>query len=127
MFTIRSPFFRAKITQTFSPPLLHPRSRGGSWCACSSLCDLSPNQTRYGQYLAPVSIVSAHRLKDVKLPLVSAEPHGIQSRSTPTRLLRLARPEWRTLVGGTFFLVLASGANLLFPQAIRIILDGAIQ
>ncbi len=43
-----------------------------------------------------------------------------------SRLLRLARPEWRTLALGTVFLALGSGMSLAFPQAIRIIIDGAL-
>ncbi|MEZ4314206.1 MAG: ABC transporter transmembrane domain-containing protein [Polyangiaceae bacterium] len=41
------------------------------------------------------------------------------------RVLRLARPELRNLVLGTAFLALGSGASLLFPQAIRYIVDRA--
>lgn len=41
------------------------------------------------------------------------------------RILRLARPEVRSLVAGTFFLALGSAASLAFPQAIRFIVDQA--
>ncbi|MGA9523739.1 MAG: ABC transporter transmembrane domain-containing protein [Myxococcaceae bacterium] len=47
-------------------------------------------------------------------------------RESLGRLLRLARPEWRTLALGTVFLALGSGMSLAFPQAIRIIIDGAL-
>jgi ABC transporter fused permease/ATP-binding protein len=42
------------------------------------------------------------------------------------RLLRLARPHWRALAVGTVFLFLGSSMGLLFPQAIRFIIDGAL-
>ena len=42
------------------------------------------------------------------------------------RLFRLARPEARVLALGTVFLLLASAMGLLYPQAIRVILDRAL-
>src|SRR5258708_24547623 len=42
------------------------------------------------------------------------------------RLLQLARPEWRTLAAGTAFLALASAMGLLYPQGIRLIIDGVL-
>ena len=42
------------------------------------------------------------------------------------RLMQLAKPEWRRLVLGTVFLALGSGMTLLFPQAMRVIVDGAL-
>jgi len=53
-------------------------------------------------------------------------------RSTPSsklglgRLLRLARPEAKTLCIATVFLFLGGAASLLFPQAVRILVDGAL-
>ncbi len=47
-------------------------------------------------------------------------------RESLGRLLRLAKPERRTLALGTVFLALGSGMSLAFPQAIRIIIDGAL-
>src|SRR4051812_2606742 len=41
------------------------------------------------------------------------------------RILRLARPELSNLLLGTLFLAVSSGAGLLFPQAIRYIVDRA--
>lgn len=41
-------------------------------------------------------------------------------------MLGLARPERASLVAGTVFLVLASGAGLVYPQAIRWLLDEAL-
>jgi ATP-binding cassette subfamily B protein len=49
-----------------------------------------------------------------------------RSRSSLARLLRLAKPEWRTLALGVVFLALGSGMSLIFPQAIRVIIDGAL-
>lgn len=42
------------------------------------------------------------------------------------RLLVLARPEVSRLIAGTVFLALGSGMGLLYPQAIRVIIDGAM-
>ena len=42
------------------------------------------------------------------------------------RVLKLARPELRNLVLGTLFLALGSVMGLLFPQAIRMIVDDAL-
>ncbi|MBX5481715.1 MAG: ATP-binding cassette domain-containing protein [Myxococcaceae bacterium] len=42
------------------------------------------------------------------------------------RLVSLAKPEWKRLLWGTVFLFLGSGMGLVFPQAIREIVDGAL-
>ena len=42
------------------------------------------------------------------------------------RLLILARPEWKVLVAGSIFLIIGSGMGLLYPQAIRVIIDEAL-
>ena len=42
------------------------------------------------------------------------------------RLLALAAPEWRRLAVATVFLLLGSAMALLYPQAIRLIIDGAM-
>lgn len=43
------------------------------------------------------------------------------------RLLSLARPEVRTLALGTVFLLIGSSMGLLYPQAIRVIIDSALE
>ncbi|MHB8879718.1 MAG: ABC transporter ATP-binding protein [Myxococcaceae bacterium] len=48
------------------------------------------------------------------------------SRATLGRLLRLARPEWRRLLAGTVFLIIGSSTSLLYPQAMRYIIDVAL-
>ena len=49
------------------------------------------------------------------------------SRGVPyRRLLALARPEWRRILVGTIFLLLASAMSLAYPQAVRMIVDGAL-
>ncbi|NNC05786.1 ATP-binding cassette domain-containing protein [Corallococcus exiguus] len=48
------------------------------------------------------------------------------SSVTPRRILSLARPEARRLSAGVFFLFIGSGLSLLFPQAIRLIIDEAL-
>ncbi|MDC0713425.1 ABC transporter transmembrane domain-containing protein [Stigmatella sp. ncwal1] len=50
----------------------------------------------------------------------------LPSRVTLRRLLGLARPETRTLLAGTFFLAIGSGMSLLYPQAMRFIIDEAL-
>jgi len=47
-------------------------------------------------------------------------------RAVTRRLLGLARGEWRRLLAGTVFLVLGSGASLLYPQGVRFIIDDAL-
>jgi ATP-binding cassette subfamily B protein len=46
--------------------------------------------------------------------------------STLRRLLQLARPEWRLLVAGMLFLTVGSAMGLLYPQGLRIIIDGVL-
>ncbi len=40
--------------------------------------------------------------------------------------MELARPQWRRLLLGTVFLILGSGAGLVFPQGVRSVIDGAL-
>ena len=42
------------------------------------------------------------------------------------RLLTLARSQWRRLAIGTVFLAVGSAASLIYPQAIRLLLDDAL-
>src|SRR5437763_13861908 len=46
--------------------------------------------------------------------------------ATLRRLVLLARPEWRLLGAGLFFLALGSAMGLLYPQGIRVIVDGVL-
>lgn len=50
----------------------------------------------------------------------------LPSRLTLRRLVSLARPEARALLAGTFFLAVGSGMGLLYPQAMRLIIDEAL-
>lgn len=50
-----------------------------------------------------------------------------RSGELPRQLWRLIRPERRRLVAATAFLVLGSAMGLVYPQAIRVILDVALQ
>jgi ABC transporter fused permease/ATP-binding protein len=50
----------------------------------------------------------------------------LPSRLTLRRLASLARPEARALLAGTFFLAVGSGMSLLYPQAMRLIIDEAL-
>ena len=49
-----------------------------------------------------------------------------RSAASTRRLLLLARAEWKRLAAGTVFLAIGSGASLLYPQAIRFLLDEAL-
>jgi ABC transporter fused permease/ATP-binding protein len=55
---------------------------------------------------------------------VSTHPPG--RGPTLRRIVALARPELTLLVAGTLCLALGSAAGLLYPQAIRIVIDGAL-
>ncbi len=46
--------------------------------------------------------------------------------ATLRRLLQLARPEWRLLAGGMAFLAVGSAMGLLYPQGLRVIIDGVL-
>ena len=50
----------------------------------------------------------------------------VPSTASFRRILALARPEIGSLLLGSLFLAVGSGMGLLFPQAIRIIVDGAL-
>ncbi len=50
----------------------------------------------------------------------------MQRSASFRRLLQLARPEWKTLATGTGFLALGSAMALLYPQGIRLIIDGVL-
>jgi len=61
---------------------------------------------------------------------VPPDPRGADRPAPPrrlplSRLFRLARPEWPALAAGTVFLAVGSAAALLYPQAMRLVLDGA--
>src|SRR5437867_11883027 len=62
-------------------------------------------------------------LPPVSLP--KSEPRVRPSRATVTRLIALGRPEAKRIMLGTFFLIIGAGASLLYPQGIRVVLDGA--
>ena len=49
-----------------------------------------------------------------------------RERASIGRILRLARPEWRGLALGTFFLAISSAAGLVYPRGIQYLLDGAL-
>ena len=46
--------------------------------------------------------------------------------ATFRRLLQLARPEWRSIALGVAFLALGSAMSLLYPQGLRVIIDGVL-
>ncbi len=41
-------------------------------------------------------------------------------------MLSLAKPEWKRLSTGTFFLIVGSAASLVFPQGVRLVIDQAL-
>ncbi|HEY2370824.1 MAG TPA: ABC transporter transmembrane domain-containing protein [Polyangiaceae bacterium] len=49
-----------------------------------------------------------------------------RARALFGRMIALAKPEWRSLALGLVCLAIASSANLVFPQAIRVLVDGAL-
>jgi ABC transporter fused permease/ATP-binding protein len=53
-------------------------------------------------------------------------PDREKTKVTFRRIIALARPERRLIVIGTIFLILGSGAGLVFPQGIRSVIDGAL-
>jgi ABC transporter fused permease/ATP-binding protein len=48
------------------------------------------------------------------------------SRATIARLVALGRPEARRIALGTLFLIIGAGASLIYPQGIRVVIDGAM-
>ncbi|ATB40434.1 Lipid A export ATP-binding/permease MsbA [Cystobacter fuscus] len=50
----------------------------------------------------------------------------VSSSGVVRRLLALVQPEWRTLCVALFFLLLGSGLSLVYPQAVRFIIDEAL-
>ena len=64
------------------------------------------------------------RLSD-PLPPDAPRVPAARARKLLVRMFALAKPEWRPLAIGLACLAIASGANLLFPQAIRVLVDGA--
>jgi ABC transporter fused permease/ATP-binding protein len=68
---------------------------------------------------------------DPVLPALPTRPppppvFKLPSRVSIGRLIALARPEWPRLALGTLFLLIGSGAGLLYPQGIKIVIDGAL-
>ncbi|RKH46721.1 ATP-binding cassette domain-containing protein [Corallococcus sp. AB049A] len=59
-------------------------------------------------------------------PSVSAPTSRQASGVTARRLLALARPELGTLLVATVFLFISSGASLVYPQGVRILIDEAL-
>jgi ATP-binding cassette subfamily B protein len=63
---------------------------------------------------------------DQPLPPDAPRIPATRAKQLLGRMLLLAKPEWRGLSLGLVCLVVASGANLAFPQAIRVLVDGAL-
>lgn len=53
-------------------------------------------------------------------------PAKEESHASIGRVLSLAKPEWRDLSMGFFFLVISSAAGLVFPRGIQELLDGVL-
>src|SRR5262249_22320034 len=49
-----------------------------------------------------------------------------RARRLLARMMLLAKPEWRGLAIGIACLAIASASNLVFPQAIKMLVDGAL-
>ena len=65
-----------------------------------------------------MSAAATSRFENPDIPL--------SDRSYFRRLMALAKPETKTLIAGTVFLLIGSGMGLLYPQAIRVIIDEAL-
>jgi ATP-binding cassette subfamily B protein len=50
----------------------------------------------------------------------------VSFRDVVPRMLTLAREEWPALAGGTLFLVVGSAMGLAYPQAVRVMVDSAL-
>ncbi|WP_375756593.1 ABC transporter ATP-binding protein [Corallococcus exercitus] len=59
-------------------------------------------------------------------PSVTAPTSRRASGVTARRLLALARPEVGTLLSATVFLLISSGASLVYPQGVRVLIDEAL-
>mgnify|MGYP000844151153 CR=1 FL=1 len=60
-------------------------------------------------------------------PIDATAPERTRDRRASfSKLLALAREEWRSLAAGTFFLVVGSVAGLLYPRGMQHIIDGAL-
>jgi ABC transporter fused permease/ATP-binding protein len=59
-------------------------------------------------------------------PMPTDTAKASRPRQVFRRLLALSRPEWRPLGLGIVFLVIGSAMSLVFPQAIRLLIDGAL-
>jgi ABC transporter fused permease/ATP-binding protein len=57
----------------------------------------------------------------------SSKKYGPNQPSPLRRIFRLAIPEWKSLAVGTVFLVIGGAMGLSYPQAIRVIIDGAMK
>ena len=55
-----------------------------------------------------------------KAAAAASEP---EPRLPIRRLFALARPEWRRLLGGTVFLLVAAASGLVYPQVLRLVVD----
>lgn len=70
--------------------------------------------------------MNTHKKRMTKPNSITVD-RSAQSGFDARRLLSLAVPEWKRLVPGTVFLVIASAAGLYFPQLARQILDASLQ
>ncbi|MCK6548499.1 ATP-binding cassette domain-containing protein, partial [Myxococcota bacterium] len=69
-------------------------------------------------------MITPHRAPARDAPPSSED--DVQENARISRIVSLAKSEWRSLAVGTFFLLVASGMMLLYPQVIREILDNAL-
>lgn len=59
--------------------------------------------------------------------LLALNPMNPEKKTTWSRLLSIAKPQARTLSLGLFFLVISSGAGLVYPQVVRWMVDQVLQ
>jgi ABC transporter fused permease/ATP-binding protein len=75
----------------------------------------SPNEAVHSRHVS-VSLGAVEKTSTPRIP----------PKVTLRRMLALARPEARTLLAGTVFLVIGSGMSLLYPQKMRQLIDEAL-
>src|SRR5580658_9369080 len=93
----------------------HPNT--GDWARGSQVTGRPPQSCRVDLRMA--------RFEN-PLPPEGPPVPASRARLLLRRSLLLARPEWRGLLLGGICLLLGSATSLIFPQAIRMLVDGAI-
>ena len=73
-----------------------------------------------------MSTARAQAASSQAMPATNQAMPATKKTATLRRLLLLARPEWKLLAVGMAFLALGSAMGLLYPQGMRVIIDGVL-